>query len=107
VIFDESPRLIGQPVFAGFVADDEHDFFSEEALTEADAIDSAIDVEVTRDNQGVYRLAVPVSDYTTDPAALRMDLGEAVELVRAMLQEGGTVTLRSELTDADVLHGAV
>lgn len=98
---NSSPRLIGEPVFAGYSADLDG-FFDEDALSEADAIDASATIEVSRDSLGVYRMAEPIGE-EPEAGALRMGLDEALDLVRAMLLEGGVVSLRPELTDADLL----
>lgn len=68
-------------------------FFDEDALTEADALDSAVDVELCRLPDGRYTMGVPVQP---EVGAVLLSLGEALDLLRASLLDGDGVTVNAD-----------
>lgn len=70
--------------------------FEEDALSEQDALDSAVDVEMSRLQNGRYTFGVPVMP---EAGAVLVSLGEVLDLVRDALLAGHGVTI---VPDIDV-----
>lgn len=71
-------------------------YFEDDALSEEDALDSAVDVEMSRLHDGRYAFGVPV---VPEVGAVLVSLGEVLDLVREALLAGHGVTV---VPDIDV-----
>ena len=76
------------------VGDDLDGYCEEDALSEADALDSAVDVEMSRLPDGRYTFGVPI---VPDVGAVLLPLGEALDMLRDSLLEGCGVTLTPDV----------